>query len=73
MQATFTCPVLGGELEFELPEDEAFRDAAWTQTVDLSCPICDGIHSLKFRDAYVSASLAEFTCLPADVLKAPLH
>jgi len=73
MQARLICPVFGDELQLELPEAEPARRALWSSSFDVTCPVCEGVHSMNYKEAYIEASVTAFKCLPADIAKAQLH
>jgi hypothetical protein len=73
MQTTFTCPATGAELEFELPADGPARKVLWNHKLEVNCPVCEGVHGVSYRDAYVSGAMSEFACLPADMKNGRLH
>jgi hypothetical protein len=67
MQTTFICPATGAELQFELPADEPARKVLWNHAFEVKCPVCEGLHEVSYREAYVSAAMSEFACLPTDL------
>ena len=73
MQTSIICPSTGAALGFELPGDEATLANYWNGDLQIACPICDMMHSIAYRSAYVAGVMAEFSCVPADVREATVH
>jgi hypothetical protein len=73
VQTTIICPMTGAALGFELPADDATLVNFWQGELQIACPICESVHSVAYRSAYVAGVMAEFSCMPADVQQATVH
>ena len=73
MQTSITCPTTGASLGFELPGDDATLANYWQGDLRIACPLCEAVHSVAYRSAYVAGVMAEFSCMPVDVRQATTH
>ena len=73
VQTNFVCPDYEIAVAFDLPCDPRALDQMWSSAIQLHCPICGGTHEMTYRDAYVTASMSEFSCLPFDVSRGHLQ
>src|SRR5882724_9944782 len=53
VQTTFICPQTSAALSFDLPADEAALPALWSKPLKINCPVCQTIHTMDYRNAYV--------------------
>ena len=73
MNTAITCPKTGATLSFDLPGDEATLANHWHDRLQVACPLCEEIHVVPYRKAYVTGVMSEFTCVPTDVRQATVH
>ena len=73
MQTSFACPATEAVIEFDLPSDEQACRELWPHSLQIQCPACGEIHETPFRDAYVTAVMRQFPCVPQDLKAAPLQ
>jgi hypothetical protein len=73
VQSNFNCPEHEITVAFELPSDAEALTRLWSQPIGIDCPVCGASHIMNYRDVYVTATMAEFQCLPADVQRARVH
>ena len=73
MQTSITCPATGASLGFELPGDDATLAKYWQGNLQIACPLCEAVHSVAYRNAYVEGVMAEFACVPVDIRQATVH
>jgi hypothetical protein len=73
VQTTFICPQTSAALSFDLPADEAALPALWSKPLKINCPVCQTIHILDYKNAYITGVMSEFQCIPADVKQARVH
>jgi hypothetical protein len=73
VQTTFICPQTSAALCFDLPADEAALPALWSKPFKINCPVCQTIHTMDYKNAYIIGVMSEFQCIPADVKQARVH
>ena len=73
VQTTFICPQTSAALSFDLPADEAALPALWSKPLKINCPVCQTIHVVDYRNAYITGVMSQFACIPADVKEARVH
>ena len=73
MNTTITCPKTGASLNFDLPADEATIADHWHDRLQIACPLCDDVHLVPYRSAYVAGVMSEFACMPIDIRQATVH
>lgn len=73
MQTIFICPRTEAALRFEIPADEAELPALWTRPVKINCPVCQAVHMMDYKHAFMAGVMAEFECIPADVKQGRVH
>jgi hypothetical protein len=67
---TIECPRTGAALDFELPGDETTLADYWQGHLKIHCPVCDRVHKVPFRRAYVAGVMSELRCVPVDIQQA---
>ena len=70
VQTTFICPQTSAALSFDLPADEAALPELWSKPLKINCPVCQTIHTMDYKNAYIIGVMSEFHCIPADVKEA---
>lgn len=73
MHTTVTCPLTGAALNFELPVDEATLAQHWRDQLQFECPMCQRVHTVAYRSAYVAGVMSMFACVPVDIQRATVH
>ena len=73
VQTTFICPQTSAALTFDIPADEAALPALWSLPLKINCPVCQTIHTMDYKNAYITGVMSEFACIPADVKQARVH
>jgi hypothetical protein len=73
VQTTFICPQTGAALNFDLPADEAVLPALWSKPIKINCPLCRTIHTMDYKNAYITGVMSEFQCVPADIKEMRVH
>jgi len=73
VQTKVICPTTGASLGFELPGDDATLVDYWQGDLQIACPLCEAVHSVAYRNAYVTGVMSEFVCMPVDVQQATVH
>ena len=67
MNTSITCPDTGAALEFELPGDDSNLTQFWDADLEIHCPVCERVHDISFKQAYVVGVMSRFACIPADI------
>jgi hypothetical protein len=67
MQTIMTCPKTSATVVFDVPGDETTLAQFWSHAVHVNCPMCEGLHVLRYGDLYKRSVMAEFSCMPADL------
>jgi hypothetical protein len=73
VQTTFICPQTSAALSFDLPADEAALPVLWSKPLKINCPLCQMIHTMDYKNAYIIGVMLQFACIPADVKQARVH
>jgi hypothetical protein len=73
VQTTFICPRTSTALSFDLPADEAALRLLWSRPLKIDCPVCQAIHTMDYKIAYITGVMSQFECIPADVKEARVH
>lgn len=73
MQSLYTCPATDTDVGIEIPVDPKSREERWFTPLLISCPACNGMHEAEYPKAYRAGTMAEFSCLPADIAEARLQ
>jgi hypothetical protein len=73
VQTTYICPRTSAALSFDLPADEAVLPALWSKPLKINCPVCQSVHTVRYKSAYITGVMSEFACIPADVKEGRLH
>ena len=73
MQTTFICPRTSAALNFDIPTDEDALAVLWSKPLKINCPVCGTVHTMDYKNAYITGVMSEFECIPADVKQARVH